>query len=173
MPKKNHTKNTRSGQDYISPNAAWWFTWYIDNIMAYVLVTKTICLLHPCVVNPSSVGAGRLMKVLCRMTCGLAVTAVGSNEALNQIVTIDHFHICWHPYGGLLRASGCITRLILDCFADCMLPSSDYTDRQGSSARLFQGLYVFGNKSQNLLIHALYTRIVLFWHISDMPPQIW
>ena len=54
-----------------------------------------------------------------------------------------------------------------------MLPSSDYTDKQGSSARLFQALYVFENKSQNLLIHALYTRIVLFWHISDMPPQIW
>ena len=54
-----------------------------------------------------------------------------------------------------------------------MLPSSDYTDRQGSSDRLFQALYVFENKSQNLLIHALYTRIVLFWHIGDMPSRIW
>ena len=88
MPKKNHTKNTCNGQDYISPNAAWWFTWYIDNIMAYVLVTKAICLIHPAVVNPSSVGAGRLMKVLCRMTSSLAVTATASNEVLNHIVTI-------------------------------------------------------------------------------------
>ena len=39
-------------------------------------------------------------------------------------------------------------------------------------------LYVFEHKTQYLLIHAPYTRIVVFWHISNIPlmnskGQIW
>ena len=36
--------------------------------------------------------------------------------------------------------------------------------------RLLDGLYVFEHKTQYLLIRVPYTCIVLFWHISNMPP---
>ena len=35
----------------------------------------------------------------------------------------------------------------------------------GSYNRLLDVLYVFEHKTQYLLIHAPYTRIVIFWHI--------
>ena len=33
-------------------------------------------------------------------------------------------------------------------------------------------LYVFEHKTWYVLIHAPYTRIVVFWHISNIPPMI-
>ena len=42
----------------------------------------------------------------------------------------------------------------------------------GSCNTLFEMLYVFEHKTLDLLIHAPYTRIVVFWHISYMPPWI-
>ena len=33
-------------------------------------------------------------------------------------------------------------------------------------------LYVFEDKKKTILIHALHTRIVAFWHISNIPPRI-
>ena len=33
-------------------------------------------------------------------------------------------------------------------------------------------LYVFEHKTWNVLIHAPYTRIVVFLHISNIPPMI-
>ena len=33
-------------------------------------------------------------------------------------------------------------------------------------------LYIFEHKTYYVLIHALYTRIVAFWHISNIPPMI-
>ena len=38
--------------------------------------------------------------------------------------------------------------------------------------QLCKVLYVFEHKTQYLLIHAPYTRIVIFWHISNIPPMI-
>ena len=35
-----------------------------------------------------------------------------------------------------------------------------------------QVLYVFEHKMQFLLIHASFTRIVVFWHIGNVPPMI-
>ena len=31
---------------------------------------------------------------------------------------------------------------------------------------------VFEHKTQYLLLHAQYTRIAVFWHISNIPPKI-
>ena len=33
-------------------------------------------------------------------------------------------------------------------------------------------LYVFEQKTQYLLIHAQFTRIVILWHIGNVPPMI-
>ena len=33
-------------------------------------------------------------------------------------------------------------------------------------------LYVFEHKTQNILIYAPFTRIVVFWHIDNVPPMI-
>ena len=40
----------------------------------------------------------------------------------------------------------------------------------GSYNRLSYVLYVFEHKMQYILIHAPYTHIVTFWHISNMSP---
>ena len=40
----------------------------------------------------------------------------------------------------------------------------------GSYNILFDVLYLFQHKTQYILIHAPYTCIVVFWHISNMPP---
>ena len=42
----------------------------------------------------------------------------------------------------------------------------------GKFWQLWKELYVFEHKMQYLLIHAPYTRIVIFWHISNIPPVI-
>ena len=38
--------------------------------------------------------------------------------------------------------------------------------------QLCKVLYVFEHKTQYLLIHAPITRIVVFWHIGNVPPMI-
>ena len=40
----------------------------------------------------------------------------------------------------------------------------------GSYNRLFDVLYVFEHKTEYLSIHAPFTHIMVFWHISNMPP---
>ena len=40
----------------------------------------------------------------------------------------------------------------------------------GSYNRLLDMLYVFEHKMQYLLIHAPYTRVVVFWQVSNTPP---
>ena len=53
-------------------------------------------------------------------------------------------------------------------------PLADRREPTGSNNRLFDVLYVLKDKTQyNLLIHAPYTRIGEFRHISNIPPQIW
>ena len=42
----------------------------------------------------------------------------------------------------------------------------------GKSWQLCKVLYVFEHKTQYLLIHAPFTCIVVFWHISKVPPMI-
>ena len=42
----------------------------------------------------------------------------------------------------------------------------------GKLWQLCKVLYVFEHKTQCPLIHAPYTRIVVFWHINNMPPMI-
>ena len=42
----------------------------------------------------------------------------------------------------------------------------------GKLWQLCKVLYVFEDKTQYLLIHAPFTRIVVFWHISNVPPMI-
>ena len=41
----------------------------------------------------------------------------------------------------------------------------------GKLWQLCKVLYVFEHKTQYLLIHAPYTRIVVFWHIGNVPPS--
>ena len=49
--------------------------------------------------------------------------------------------------------------------AACRKPVLDYNT-------LPKLLYGFEHKKQYVLIHAPYTRIVVFWHISNIPPMI-
>ena len=42
----------------------------------------------------------------------------------------------------------------------------------GKLQQLCKVLYVFEHKTQYLLIHAPYARILAFWHISHIPPMI-
>ena len=42
----------------------------------------------------------------------------------------------------------------------------------GKLWQLCKVLYVFEHKAQYLLIHAPFTRIVVFWHIGNVPPMI-
>ena len=42
----------------------------------------------------------------------------------------------------------------------------------GKLWQLCKVLYVFEHKTQYLLIHAPFTRIVVFWHIGNVPPMI-
>ena len=42
----------------------------------------------------------------------------------------------------------------------------------GKLWQLCKVLYVFEHKTQYLLINVPYTRTVVFWHISNMPPMI-
>ena len=50
------------------------------------------------------------------------------------------------------------------------VPLAAYREPAGSYIRLLKLLYVFERKMQYLLIYATYTRIVVFWHISNIPP---
>ena len=47
-----------------------------------------------------------------------------------------------------------------------------YRKPAGKLWQLCKVLYVFEHKMQYLLIHAPYTRIVVFWHISNITPLI-
>ena len=40
------------------------------------------------------------------------------------------------------------------------------------AGKLWQLCKVFEHKMQYLLIHAPFTRIVVFWHIGNVPPMI-
>ena len=42
----------------------------------------------------------------------------------------------------------------------------------GKLWQLCKVLYVFEHKVQYILIHAPFTRIVVFWHIGNVPPMI-
>ena len=42
----------------------------------------------------------------------------------------------------------------------------------GKLWQLCKVLYVFEQKTQYLLIHAQFTRIVIFWHIGNVAPMI-
>ena len=42
----------------------------------------------------------------------------------------------------------------------------------GKLWQLCKVLYVFEHKTHYLLIHAPFTRIVVFWHIGKVPPMI-
>ena len=42
----------------------------------------------------------------------------------------------------------------------------------GKLWQLCKVLYVFEHKTQYILIHAPFTRIVVFWHIGNVPPMI-
>ena len=49
-------------------------------------------------------------------------------------------------------------------------PFAAYREQARSYDRLPDNLYVFEHKTQYLLIHVPYTRSVVFWHISNIPP---
>ena len=51
-------------------------------------------------------------------------------------------------------------------------PQAACREPAGTYNRLREVLYVFEHKTQYLLIHAPYTRIVVIWHISNIPPLI-
>ena len=42
----------------------------------------------------------------------------------------------------------------------------------GKLWQLYKVLYVYEQKTQYLLIHAQFTRTVIFWHIGNVPPMI-
>ena len=51
-------------------------------------------------------------------------------------------------------------------------PQAAYREPAGSYDKTTRTAVCFEHKMQYLLIHAPYTRIVVFWHISNIPPMI-
>ena len=51
-------------------------------------------------------------------------------------------------------------------------PLSACREPAGKLWQLCKVLNVFEHKTQYLLIHAPFTRIVVFWHIGNVPPTI-
>ena len=51
-------------------------------------------------------------------------------------------------------------------------PQAAYREPAGSCDKTTRTAICFEHKTQYLLIHAPYTRIVVFWHISNIPPMI-
>ena len=52
------------------------------------------------------------------------------------------------------------------------VPVTDCPKAAGKLWQLCKVLYVFEHKTQDLLIHAPFTRIVLSWHICNVPRMI-
>ena len=53
-----------------------------------------------------------------------------------------------------------------------LAPLAAYREPVGRYNRLPEVIYIIEHKTQYILIHAPYTRIVVFWHISNMHPYI-
>ena len=51
-------------------------------------------------------------------------------------------------------------------------PLAACPEPEGKLWQLCNVLYVFEHKRQYLLIHAPFNRIVVFWHIGNVPPMI-
>ena len=64
------------------------------------------------------------------------------------------------PYPSNGRANTQVSQMQVSTVA-CCKPAGSYN-------RLPNVLYIFEHKMQYPLIHTPYTRILLFWHISDM-----
>ena len=65
-------------------------------------------------------------------------------------------------------SKGALNRLVSQMRAP--LVACREREPEGKLWQLCKVLYVFEYKTQYLLIHAPFTRIVVFWHISSMPP---
>ena len=81
---------------------------------------------------------------------------------------VDHgsgqTHVCMHGNGVHCGP--------IDSFHRCRHPLAACCEPAGKLWQLCKELYVFEHKMQYLLIHAPYTRIVVFWHTSNIPPMI-
>ena len=53
-----------------------------------------------------------------------------------------------------------------------LAPLAACRESAGKLWQLRKVLYVFEYKTQYLLIPTLFTRIVVFWHIGNVPPMI-
>ena len=53
-----------------------------------------------------------------------------------------------------------------------LAPLAACREPAGKLWQLFKVLYVFEHETQYVLIHAPYTRIVVYWHISNISPMI-
>ena len=51
-------------------------------------------------------------------------------------------------------------------------PLAACRESTGKLWQLSKVSYVFEHKTQYILIHASFTRIVVFWHIGNVPPMI-
>ena len=52
------------------------------------------------------------------------------------------------------------------------VPLAAWREPAGKLWQLCKVLYVFEHKTQYRLIHAPFTRIVVFWHNGNVPPMI-
>ena len=85
----------------------------------------------------------------------------------------DHLTIRW---GDFLEYWACI--LMSAMMASCSLahrygrPQAACREPAGGYDKTTRTAICFEQKTQYLLIHAPYTRIVVFWHMSNIPPMI-
>ena len=71
----------------------------------------------------------------------------------------------------IIKMGNILTIKAIDLFHRCgPLPASH--ELAGKLWQLCKVLYVFEHKVLYLSIHAPFTRIVVFWHICDIPPMI-
>ena len=76
-------------------------------------------------------------------------------------------HTFWRPF------LDCTLRLFLDPIDQSHRhgrPQAACREPAGSYDKTTRTAICFEHKTQYLLIHAPYTRIVVFWHISNLPP---
>ena len=60
---------------------------------------------------------------------------------------------------------------LINDFHKCGCPKRPAANRRGTRTMPPNVLHVFEHKTQCMLIHAPHTRIMVFWHISNIPPK--
>ena len=91
------------------------------------------------------------------------------NKPSNLMVTLGWFKVACTAQGQYLNQCQFIVNKRV---SEMRAPLVTHREPVGVQNRQQSVLYVFAYKTKNILIHDPHTHIVLFWHISNIPPRI-